>query len=601
MATLFTCLFLIINPVTSIEVVPFTTDPGIYFENLGSASIVTSEWNIVAYFDMQPYLKEVNNIRTYPPTIKGLCEWAHTSKTCPRIVKQIERSINDLTSNNLLLNPRSKTRTKRGALNFVGNVAHALFGVLDSEYAEQAAATIDKIRENEDHIATEMKKQTSYLDSTINIMKSSQQEIEHEFNKIEELLNRTNRQLSNISHQLDADRAMQTFTELGLHVSLSVSSLRRIQDALLDVLTDTHHGKINPILISPEQLQAQLQTIKVNLPSSLKLPISTDEILKFYNVMSVEGRVTDSYIIFKLKLPLVASEAFELFKLTSVPWNHNGNFFMIAPSWPYLILNLHQDQYQPLAEEELRRCISVEEDNHLCRQTHPLYKRGSPILACELNLLNHDLSNSSCRVVPAGIGPHWIQLHNPNHWIYSLEHEMNINAVCDNNLERFHLGGSGLLKLRENCMIKQPLITIQGHRSLQSTSRISFIPSINASEIYAPVAISALPAGQYVNQYAPHLDELQTIRENLAKVKDELPNNLRPHDVHHYALGYICLGSIVLLGAILIWKLRRSVYNLASFLPDSDMRSITNLDAGRNRDHHSSEVEFVTVFPQVVE
>lgn len=50
------------------------------------------------------------------------------------------------------------------------NIAHSLFGVLESEYAEQMSRIIDQVKDNEADLV-ELLNQTSVLDATINIMK----------------------------------------------------------------------------------------------------------------------------------------------------------------------------------------------------------------------------------------------------------------------------------------------------------------------------------------------------------------------------------------------------------------------------------------------
>ncbi|GBP97496.1 hypothetical protein EVAR_63665_1 [Eumeta japonica] len=111
-------IMLLIILASPINITKFPSDPGLYFEGIGS------------------------------------------TKTWDNLIQESD-----------LLTPR---RSRIGALDIVGNVAHALFGVLDSEYAKQMAQTIVNVKQNEDDLLLLLKTQASAIDSTINIIKQDQ-------------------------------------------------------------------------------------------------------------------------------------------------------------------------------------------------------------------------------------------------------------------------------------------------------------------------------------------------------------------------------------------------------------------------------------------
>lgn len=72
---------------------------------------------------------------------------------------------------NLDSKPLSKTRTKRGAFDFIGNVALSLFGIADSEYANKMSTTIKNLQENDFFMLILLRDQTSVANSTMNLLR----------------------------------------------------------------------------------------------------------------------------------------------------------------------------------------------------------------------------------------------------------------------------------------------------------------------------------------------------------------------------------------------------------------------------------------------
>lgn len=168
-----------------------------------------------------------------------------------------------LDSRALFLGGRNK-----GPIDLVGNSAHSLFGVLDSEYADQMSRTVDQVRDNEANLLKLLKNQISVLDATINIMK----------------------------HYV-------SLTYVAAHPD-DVNGFKstKIQSSLADVLTDTHHRRINPLLLSPQQVKAEIIKTKTHLRAGLQL---SAEQWDLYKIVTVRRILTKGYAIFTIKLPLV--------------------------------------------------------------------------------------------------------------------------------------------------------------------------------------------------------------------------------------------------------------------------------------------------------
>lgn len=177
---------------------------------------------------------------------------------------------------------------------------------------------------------------------------------------------------------------------------------------------------MNPQLIPPSQLLEEISKIKTQLPSSLKLPVTPNDALSLYNLMHIVARPSLNNVIFKITLPILAADNFELFHVIPVPVKVNNTFTAIQPSFLYILLNLFRDQCYPMTEQELSSCVSIREENIIGKQRRPMYRNESSVSACEINFMNQDRQSASCRITKIEGGPHGIQLHAANQWIYSV-------------------------------------------------------------------------------------------------------------------------------------------------------------------------------------
>lgn len=546
---LLTCLIVPIIQASNITLQQFDPKPGIYFENIGTTSVISTEWNVVVYYDLRPYWMELTALSNSTNALEHLCQQMKQKSTCVSITKQFKAIEDELQIDNSFFATR---RQKRGAFDLIGNVANSLFGVLDSKYAEQMSKTIDVINKNEGHLLALIKNQTSIIDSTINVLKRDHSEAERKFKEID---NQVNQLINRINHTGEDSYELkinQFFISLSIQLSLIVMNLQKTQATIIDVLTDIHHGRISPILVTPQQISRELTIIKEHLPTSLRLPTDQRDLIQIYKTMTAASRIVKNHVIIKINIPLVNVERFDLFKMIPIPAVTNGTLIAIQPCSVYIALNSHKDHYYTITPEELLSCMSTENQNYLCHQSHPLYHKIGTICSCEASLINNT-PYDKCNIQRVENSPVWVQLTNPNQWIYAVKEPIIANALCREEITPLTLNNSGLIKIPPDCVIKHDLLTIQGLHTYPSSIRTSYQKLNDLANINIPMHSTSMINNS--TSYKIQREQLQLLTELVSsQMQQEALTILQPSNTHQLSIGYIALILAIIIICSLIFK-----------------------------------------------
>lgn len=525
---------------TPIENKKFGKKLGIHFEEFGTVTLSNTEWNLFVYYDLNPYWTETSTLVNSTQSLKNLCQMINPNTSCIRIVDYFTRMESELQLDNQLL------RSKRGALDIVGNVAHSLFGVLDAEYAKEMSETIQKVKENESYLLTLLKNQTSIVDSTINIIKQNQMTTNARFEKIEKELETYAAEEDYVKDILTQLHLSELFQSAAFELNIIATNLLRIQTSITDALIDTQHGKISPMLLSPQQLKTELSRIQGHLPPFLKFPISEEnQLLKLFKLMTVKGRLTQQHAVFKVTLPLVDDEEFKLFHLTPVPNIINNTVFAIKSCADFLGINAHRKQFIHLTNSELKACDTTTSNVFLCTHVQIRYNYGSEICACDINLFNNK-TTPTCII--EGTSAKWIPLLKGNQWIYSTVLPSQATVACNREIIHVTIKGTGILTLDPDCILKHELAMMNARQTISSTVKSSYTSLGSFSKMSVGIQHTARMMNNQSNsteleaRYSKGLRELEALHKTLQENKIlELPNEINSHQRHSYSIMYLAL------------------------------------------------------------
>lgn len=575
-------------------VTPFTSQSGLYFEDMGQVNIVNNEWKLIIYCNLENYWLELDGYRNITQRMEGLCEKISNdtvlANLCQALLMQFHHHLTIIDHNNELLKIHDqpttrKVRSKRGLINAVGSLANNLFGVLDQTYAEHYENQIKEIQQNEGFLHQLIINQTSVVEATSNIIKKTEQKITEQVANFNKHLDVIKFRLNQMDYSNMLLESAQNFNFLALEATLMMIGYESLQKDLLNMVINIKNGAISLRLLTPSQLIDQLAVIRRYLPPDLKLPYdeSSSQTRQLYQLMSTEARVTKKNFIIRVKIPLPYREEYQLFHLIPVPTRHENKFVFIEPSSTHLIVNLLRNNYYGLSEEELHRCKYLSNQQYLCEQHHPIYNTESNISRCEIDLLNHVSTLSPfCNLRSTNPSRTWTQLHKTNNWVYSVDEVCTLNIICNTGVFPVTLEGNGIIGIEPKCIINERTMQIKTHNLYPSELRSSFMPSTNLSAIIGNTlnrtngSVITLPHVKF--EPSRDMTALNVAIKEL-KQHQERPLEVSHHDIHHYATTYI----MIIVGiTIVVWYVIKKMKRTRSpptppprfHVPDIDTETI---------------------------
>lgn len=383
-----------------------------------------------------------------------------------------------------------------------------------------------------------LRNQTSLIDSTINIIKNNQLDVQAQFD--------------DIGNQLHHIKVEQRILMLSVQMLIVTSNVQRIHSSIMDVLIDSHHDKINPLLLTPQQLAEEVKKIRAHLPAHLQLPIHQNNLLEVYKLIKVNGIIAKNHVIFTIELPLTDPREFQLLHIVPIVSTLNKTLTIVETSTKFLAVSLYRDEFFPMSQHEVDTCWSLCDDELICPNIPTTYQatRHPIINKCEIDLLN-DQPEPRCSFHKREDTTIWQHLYRPNQYMFSTTDIIKLNAVCGNDIIPISLEGSGLITLQADCVIKNDLITIQGRQQIVTSlqaSTTSFNPVIGWTKQYASTNYSA-------NQFKPTIHELELVQQGLAQISNAtFPATEVNPSTHGIIVGYAAIALVLAIAIIMSYK-----------------------------------------------
>lgn len=609
----FLTLITLINPTKQtddlVNLYPFQSERAVYFDNIGKLQSIHDSWKIVTYFNMTSYWQGVSNIQKLVSHVEASCEKFTYKTICESITTELKQEVQELKHNNYLLSPNQETiakRVTRGLIDGVGYIANSLFGVLDSRFAEKYKRDIELLHQNEHHLLNLIRNQTTIIEAQNNILKRNEQAMNKQFQLTEQHLSYTNQYMNRIQKNIQEDENMIYFNMLAMSANIILTKLRFIQDMLLKIATNIHHGHVDTQLLSTEQMQRELNIISGQLPKHLTLPVDNvqEQLINIYKMLEVKWVILENYYIIEITLPLANDNWFQLYKPIPIPiMKRNNTSLLMKTESDYIAINIRKEMYMTLSERDVSMCTKIEPSNLVCRINKPTYNMRNSKVPCEIStLINSPTKN--CIYIKDSCTNKWIELHKQNTWIYFCCNECSLRVICKENMIAKTTKNAGIIEAASGCIIKHEEATFYTQQVYQSSININMdlhVPTADPGDINNITSQQM----QLPTQVRPKLDlsNVNDLQEKLNQLKgqskiEENWSSLSSHDVHQFVVSYTTLGLsvavIVAAGCIYMhWKRNHKVSAItpatkAPAQQSIEMRTFHNAAANRPNSRSSN-------------
>lgn len=501
---------------------------------LGTAVNQINTWHIIKTIDLENVTIEVNTIiKQWEQLRKSTLyrdrdRYQNHELVLDTIIDEILRKMDHIVL------PQN-TRTKRGAINFVGSIFKALTGNLDAEDGQRFEEAIKSLQDNQNNIAVISEKKinliTQSLDELTNSIKNLTIQDKALAHSIELLAHN-----ASTFHQVTILHNM--YTQLINFANILLHLINNIENAI----TFAKRGILYPSIIQIDQLEHELKLIrdvitKNNHYEQLPYPINPQTLYNYEKIISVSAYQMHSKVNFILNIPLINPKTFTYYHFYALPVPSQINFQMILPHEPLILIN--ENQY--LLHKQL--CDEVFEGNYLCQLPENPYVGIQP---CEVNLLRNEVKN--CEPVYITLTEPKIQATKDNVWLAIYPDKTTGILQCEEETRQTTLEGTYIIQLQPSCTFKTNNITLITYKKYLDTNfKLNLLPlpkleNTNIS-IFQNIKISHI-----------NLDNIEKLQNELKQIPD-IPIPITPIMTYiNNSTSIIIYIFIIIIIIVIIYK-----------------------------------------------
>ncbi|AKR17392.1 F protein [Urbanus proteus nucleopolyhedrovirus] len=302
-------------------------------------------------------------------------------------------------------------RRKRGVFNFVGSIHKFLFGVMDSNDAQE----LHELAKNSNALNVQVKMiNNELIDLVKYVDKKDCIEKEH------------------------SDKCAYITAKTSF-ITEHLNEMEKIYDRLERAVHNAKNNELDTFVLTPKALLEQLQNVR--LPSGLYWPVDLNlknVQLLIDNIVHTHVFITsDRTLLFYIEVPLIDSTVYKMYQIVSIPFcDANNKCALILPETKYLGIT-KDDQRSYIRKDDDERISKLGDDTWLCYKPEIIYDSNQATL-CDIKIfLKSSAAVDYERDCDIRIGKFEKEIFYPiadyNQWLYVLHSDTEIIFNCWNN------------------------------------------------------------------------------------------------------------------------------------------------------------------------
>ena len=223
----------------------------------------------------------------------------------------------------------SNTQHRRSSLPFLGNALRWLTGI----------ATTKDVNSIKEHVYQLIETQSTqqetlvHVVSILNVTRYAAQVNRHSINILMDNVDETSQDVNNLYNLTTSLATSLSYHQLILYIQSvlanledSLSYIRRVSTHTMDYIDAAKTGTLSPHILPIMDLQKMLTHIEETLPSTLHLPVSSEDTLHFYWYLHTHVLITKRQFILLIVVPIQdRSQQLSIYKIFTLDIPH-GNF-----------------------------------------------------------------------------------------------------------------------------------------------------------------------------------------------------------------------------------------------------------------------------------
>lgn len=445
----------------------------IIFTNVAKAHVSYDQFKLVYHADIKLPYKMRQQIQTLMEKAETTCSEI-SEGICEAEINELREKMEDTNQELDRLNSYDKSkRTKRSWCDTCGWAMKKVYGVMDSESAQEYASKINQLQNETLSQHELMKQQVLLSETTLEVNRNISK-------KLDERTRKTIRDLKELEDELARSEMKEYFDELTQLITIMLERQSRAITKIKRALQDTSIGGI-PELIPAALLEQDIQQIQGSLPSDTALPIhiENEPAGNIFMYTTMRASKTEDKLLIEITIPIVSRMEYRLLKTTPIPFEINGYTMIVQPQARYFLLDRDETRYIALNDRDMLTEIKIGPQNIIYRPSAIV--RLDKDNVCEWKAFgaqNPKEILQSCKTSQIPTANYVVEVNEDDIYYISIATPLAITEVCNSSIISHEtLSTDRLVKLKPNCSIKTTLFTIQSKNTYE----------INIDHIITPV------------------------------------------------------------------------------------------------------------------